>query len=145
MVRGAVGAALLASCLQAGAASALSFTFTYTGSGTPISPATVTGIVDGLVDNLNGQTTGLTLTITSSTNTPSGGWNIFNQYSLGSGFNVSGGQIQSVSIEYQNSSFTQSLLLGNAGDISPQLYDSISGKENYDNNSTSANSLVLPR
>ena len=98
-VRSALGAALLATCLQAGAASALSFNFSFTSSGGlsdpsgPITPVTVTGIVAGLVDNLNDQKSGLSFTITSSTNTVFGGWDVFTTYDSGAGFDVSGGQI----------------------------------------------------
>jgi hypothetical protein len=112
MAHGAVGTALLAICLQAGDASALGFTFTFTGPGFPFDPGTVTGIVDGLVDNFNDQTAGLTFTITSSTNAPSGGWNAFTQYDSGSGFDVSGGQVIGVDIFYTNS-LSQDLYLGN--------------------------------
>lgn len=69
--RSVFGGALVMSCLQAGAASALSFNFTFTGNGFPTDPATVTGVVDGLVDNLNDQKTGLTVTITSASNSGS--------------------------------------------------------------------------
>jgi hypothetical protein len=98
MVRCGVGAALLAACLQAGAASALSLNFSYTGTGNPTSPATVTGIVDGLADNLNDQKYGILITITSATNTPSGGWTVFTNYAEGEGFDVSGGQVTGVNI-----------------------------------------------
>jgi hypothetical protein len=106
MAHGAVGAALMATCLQAGAASALSFNFTFTGSifgNYPGDPVTVTGIVDGLLDNVNGQNSGLTLTITSATNTPPAGWPVFTDSQLirGTGFNVSGGVVTGVNVEYQ--------------------------------------------
>ncbi len=125
MAHGAVGTALLAISLHAGDASALGFTFTFTGIGTPIDPGTVTGIVDGLVDNLNDQKTGLTLTITSSTNTPSGGWNAFTQYIGGNGFDVSGGQVIGVDIAYTNS-ISQKLFLGNQNNTTTSLYESSS-------------------
>jgi hypothetical protein len=100
LARTASGALLLGSCLQAGAASALSFNFSWTGQGVPTSPATVTGYIDGLLDNVSGQTTGLTVTITSATNSPAGDWpsftdldfNPFNDPSV-IGFDVSGGQV----------------------------------------------------
>jgi len=114
---GAVGAALLATCLQAGAASALSFNFSFTGTGNPTSPATVTGIVDGLVDNLNDQTSGLTLTIISATNTPVGGWPVFTDVNIfaGDGFDVSAGQVTGVNIGYAvDAAF---LILENQGTI----------------------------
>ena len=95
--RGALCASLLVTCLQAGAASALSFNFTFSGPGAPTSPATVTGIVDGLLDNLTNQTAGLSITITSATNTPPGGWPVFT-YIYGDGFDVLNGQVTSVYI-----------------------------------------------
>lgn len=98
-------ASLLVTCLQTGAASALSFSFTFSGPGAPTSPATVSGIVDGLLDNLPNQITGLSITITSATNTPPGGWPVFtgNEIYCGEpscGFNVSGGQVTSVRAVY---------------------------------------------
>jgi hypothetical protein len=48
---------------------ALSFNFTFPGavpnSGSPTLGVTITGIVDGFVDNLSGQKSGLTVTIAS--------------------------------------------------------------------------------
>ena len=52
----------------------------------------VTGIVDGLVDDLSGQKSGLTFTVTSSINTPSGDWDVLTRYNLGIGLDVSGGK-----------------------------------------------------
>jgi hypothetical protein len=104
MGRAAVGAALLSTCLHAGAASALSFNFTFTGagpnSGSPIEGVTVTGIVDGLVDNRSGQTTGLTVTITSATNITPGSWPIYtdSDFAIGEGFDVAGGLVTGVRI-----------------------------------------------
>jgi len=127
-VRCALGAALLATCLQAGAASALSFNFSFASSGGPldpsgpITPVTVTGIVAGLVDNLNDQKSGLSFTITSSTNTVFGGWDVFTTYFVGTGFDVSGGQITGVNIAYTNGG-TQVLALGNQNDLSLELSD----------------------
>jgi hypothetical protein len=121
MVRCGVGAALLAACLQAGAASALSFNFSYTGTGNPTSPATVTGIVDGLVDNLNDQKYGLLITITSATNTPSGGWAVFTNYAVGEGFDVSGAQVTGVDIYLAENFGIQELYLGNQGILNPIL------------------------
>ena len=120
----AFGAALLMSCLQAGAASALSFNFTFTGVGvpTPTPTATVTGIVDGLVDNVDNQTTGLTFTITSATNTPIPGWSKFSNYVFGSGIDVFGGQVTGASVFFNNSfDGTQSLFLGNVGIFRSEL------------------------
>ena len=148
-VRCALGAALLATCLQAGAASALSFNFSFASSGGPsdpsgpITPATVTGIVAGLVDNLNDQKSGLSFTITSSTNTVFGGWGVFTTYYLGTGFDVSGSQITGVNIAYTNGVGAQVLGLGNQNDLSPELSDLDNQVANYDIDVSSANSLVF--
>ena len=42
---------------------ALGFDFTFNGIGYTTSPATITGTVEGLVDNLDSQKTGLTVTV----------------------------------------------------------------------------------
>ncbi len=112
--RAAFAAALLMTCLQAGAASALSFNFTFTGTGNPTSPATVTGTVDGLVDNLDDQKTGLTVTVTSATNSGSLP-DVFTDtdYALGDGFDVSGGQVTGVNITYFSFKSFTILELGN--------------------------------
>jgi hypothetical protein len=142
--RAAVGAALIVSCMHAGAASALSFNFSFTGGGNPASPATVTGVVSGLVDNASTQSTGLTLTIASATNSPAGGWNSFTDadYFAGNGFDVFGGVVTGVDIVYINNS-GQVLKLGNQGRFSPDLFDPNTSYENADNNSTSTNSLLF--
>ena len=143
MAHGAVGAALLASCLQAGSASALSFNFSFVGTGSPVSPATVTGRVDGLVDNVSGQKTGLTLTIISATNNPAGGWPTFTDADiyLGSGvtgFNVSSGQVTGVDIAY--STLAGFFALGNqGGGFFPSLTST--SFENKDSDPNSTNSL----
>ena len=141
--RAAVGAALLASCLHAGAASALSFNFSFTGNnGAPISPATVTGVVSGLVDNVSNQTSGLTLTISSATNTPFGGWSSFTDgdYLGGDGFDVSGGVVTGVNIFYANG--PQDFSLGNQNSFLPTLLSG-GGITNQEQDSTSSNSLVF--
>lgn len=139
--RAAVGAGLLATCLQAGAASALSFNFTFSGGGNPASPTTVTGVVSGLVDNTSNQKSGLTVTISSATNTPSGGWSTFSfaDYLLGDGFDVFGGAVTGVNILYDNGN--QSLMLGNQGALNPILEDS--PFSNVDSSNSSSNSLVF--
>ena len=139
--RAAVGAALLASCLHAGAASALSFNFSFPGIGLPTDPATVTGVVSGLVDNASNQKSGLTLTITSATNTPSGGWNTFTDSDNlgGDGFDVSGGLVTGVNIFYSKGD--QDLYLGNQGGYFAGLF--ASDFFNVDFNATSSNSLLF--
>jgi hypothetical protein len=146
MVRCGVGAALLAACLQAGAASALSFNFSFTGTGNPTSPATVTGIVDGLVDNLNDQKYGLLITITSATNTPSGGWTVFTDYGdgEGEGFDVSGGQVTGVNIVLYANDRPQKLYLGNQDYHNPFLVSPFPIViSNADVNNTTSNSLMF--
>jgi hypothetical protein len=95
------------------------------------------------VENLNDQAYGLTFTITSSTNTPSGCWKALTEWGGGRGFNVSGNQIQNVNIIYEINPFGQKLFLGNMGFYSPQLVDFISGESNDLRDSTSTNSLVF--
>ena len=73
----------------------------------------VTGIADGLVDNLSGQKSGLNFTVTSSINTPSGGWDVFTRYNPGIRFDVSGGQIQCVNIDCSILSGSQRVFLDN--------------------------------
>ena len=144
----AFGAALLMTCLQAGAASALSFNFSFTGTGVPTSPATVTGIVDGLVDNVDNQTTGLTFTITSATNTPTVGWSTFSTYFDGSGIDVFGGIVTGVEVAFENSiDGGQVLVLGNEGNYFPELFSFSASDssiyDNFDTDNTSSNTLLF--
>ena len=143
----AFGAALLVTCLQAGAASALSFNFSFTGTGNPTSPATVTGIVDGLVDNVDNQTTGLTFTITSATNTPTVGWSTFSTYFDGSGIDVFGGIVTAADVAYFNlfDDSVQILALGNEGNLPTVLVGIIdeTANENFDTDNTSSNTLLF--
>ena len=143
----AIGAALLVTCLQAGAASALSFNFSFTGTGVPTSPATVTGIVDGLVDNVDNQTTGLTFTITSATNTPTVGWSTFSTYFDGSGIDVFGGIVTAADVAYFNlfDDSVQILALGNEGNLPTVLVGIIdeTANENFDTDNTSSNTLLF--
>jgi hypothetical protein len=130
-----IGASLLVACLQAGAASALSFNFEFSGFGFPTNPGTVTGTVDGLVDNLNNQTTGLTVTIASATNGPSGIVFTDADYNSGDGFDVASGQVTGVNIRW--TSGILNLYLGNQGGFDPQYTD-------FDfNNYDFSNSLVF--
>ena len=142
--RAAFGAALLISCLQAGAASALSFNFSFSGPGGPQSPATVTGIVDGLVDNLAGQTSGLTFTIISATNTPAAGWGTFTNFVGGSGIDVSGGQVTGSDVWFKNIfDGGQDLYLGNIGNLAPELSNSAFSVYTYDTSPGSTNTLLF--
>jgi len=139
-IRTLAGAALLATGLQAGAASALSFNFSFTGTGNPTSPAIVTGIVSGLVDNTNDQKTGLTVTITSATNGPSDIVFTDANYAFGDGFDVALGQVTGVNIRY-NASGNIKLFLGNQDFFSPQYTDDLF--DNIDAIESSSNSLVF--
>lgn len=142
--RWAFGAAALTACLQAGAASALSFNFTFTGTGIPTGPATVTGTVDGLVDNLNDQKTGLTVTVTSATNSLSLPATFTDSdYNFGSGFDVSGGQVTGVDIQYINNGTSGTLQLGNQSGFIPSFRYNIYGLYNFDTSSSSTNSLLF--
>jgi len=133
-------------CLQAGAASALGFNFTFTGFGFPTSPATVTGTVGGLVDNFSNQITGVTVTVTGATNSgllPE----VFADVDsfLGDGFDVSGGQITGVDIRYFNALNAHTLDLGNNNSES-LLFNSYDGGpfgifQNTDNDPSPLNSL----
>ena len=108
--RTAFCAAALMACLEAGAASALSFNFSFSGGGLPNSPATVTGTVAGLVDNQNDQITGITATVTSATNGPTPiTFTDANYVAGGSGFDVAGGQIGNVDITYRLGGFVRFL------------------------------------
>jgi hypothetical protein len=141
----AFGAALLMSCLHAGAASALSFNFSFSGSGSPNTPSsstTVTGIVSGLVDNVDDQTSGLTFTIISATNTPELGWSTFDINGGGEGFDVSGGLVTGVDINYFNNDGS-ALSLGNQDSLSPELSNFDFSFINSDLDSSSSNSLIF--
>lgn len=98
-----ISGAALAVSLNAGPASALDFTFSFSGTGgSPIDSTSVTGLITGLADNTPDQTTGFTIAITSATNNPANGWSTFDTYFSGSGFTVSGGAITSASLDYRN-------------------------------------------
>jgi hypothetical protein len=113
---------VLTTALNAGGAFALDFNFTFSGgpgSGYPAAPASVSGLISGLVDNMNDQTSGITVTITSATNTPPAGWPAFSTYIAGEGFDVSAGAITGVNIKFTDGGST--LYLGNQGAFSPEL------------------------
>ncbi len=85
----------------------------------------MTGIIRGLADNTANQVpSGLTIEITSSTNTVPGGWPIFGaaDYSSGEGFTTSNGQITAANVEFlgQGNNY---LYLGNTGDYYNELTD----------------------
>jgi hypothetical protein len=110
---------VLTAALNAGGASALDFNFTFSGLGIPTNPSTVTGLISGLVDNMNNQTSGLSVTITTATNTPTGGWPTFSTYVSGDGFDVSAGAITGVNIRFTDGG--NYLYLGNQGAFTPEL------------------------
>lgn len=126
---------MLTAALNAGGAFALDFNFTFSGTGIPTSPSIVTGLISGLVDNMNNQTSGLSVTITSATNIPVGGWPAFSTSLVGNGFDVSAGAITCVDIVFNNS--VGYLYLGNQNFYYPQLSD----KNNSFINIDSSNSL----
>ena len=116
---------VLTAALNAGGAFALDFNFTFSGTGIPTDPSTVTGLISGLVDNMNNQTSGLSVTITTATNTPTGGWPTFSTYVSGDGFDVSAGAITGVNIEFSDGD--NLLYLGNQGFFTTDLYTYTSG------------------
>ena len=128
--RAALGAALMVGCLHAGAASALSFDFSFTGIGSPSNSGTVTGTIDGLVDNLNHQVSGLTLTIASATNGPVGTTYTDLNFVTGTGFDVSGGQLTGADAKYLNGNLVLELanLRNSAG-----YYESVGGGSSFNN------------
>jgi hypothetical protein len=129
---------VLTTALNAGGAFALDFTFTFSGEGNPTAPSTVTGVISGLVDNMNNQISGITVTITSATNIPAGGWPAFSTYEEGDGFDVSAGAVTGVDILFSEG---QNLLyLGNQGGFYSELVYDLS---NYFNAATSNDSNSL--
>jgi hypothetical protein len=142
--RTAFCAAALMGCLEAGAASALSFNFSFSGDGFPNTPATVTGTVDGLVDNLNDQVTGITVTVTSATNGPAPITFTDADYVYsGDGFDVAGGQIGDVDIMYTNPSFFTLILANHANPNSLTPYYADAGSFGNDNLTASSSVLVF--
>ncbi len=123
------------------ASAALSFNFSFAGTGQPATPTTVTGTVSGLVDNLPNQTTGLKVIITSATNTPPGAWPTFSTDFDGDGFDVAQGQITGVTIAFRDQG--KFLYFGNQGILNPQLEDPTSDPvyENFAWNQQPTNSL----
>ena len=118
--------AALASGLNAGSAAALTFNFSFDGSSgfsTPNFPASVTGTISGLADNANNQTTGLTATIVSATNTPSVGWVVFSNYLSGTGISVVNGTVTDANIAFSavNGSENYYLALSNSSGLYSEL------------------------
>lgn len=134
-----IGGVVLGVAMIPGEAFALDFRFTFSGLGNPSTPAAVSGVISGLVDNMNDQKTGLTATIISATNTPVGGWPTFTSVFVGNGLDVSAGVVTGANVSFQNG--VNLLLLGNKGDINADLINIVSNDKNYDTNSTSSNSL----
>ena len=92
---------MLTAALNAGGAFALDFNLTFSGTGIPTSLATVSGLISGLFDNMNDQTPGLSVTITSATNTPAKGWPTFSNDHGGDGFDVSAGAVTGVNMQFR--------------------------------------------
>ena len=130
---------VLTAALNAGGAFALDFNFTFSGFGYPTNPSTVTGLISGLVDNMNNQTSGLSVTITTATNTPTGGWPAFSTYRNGDGFDVSAGAVTGVNIQFREDGGYR-LYLGNQGGFYPELQNNLSGEFNLAD-SNGSNSL----
>ncbi len=130
---------VLTTALNAGGAFALDFNFTFSGPGDPTDPSTVTGLISGLVDNMNDQTSGITVTITSATNTPPGGWPTFIYYFYGEGFDVSGGAVTGVNIGFDDGG--NLLTLGNQEGLYTLLVDGDESYFNADPSNESSNSL----
>lgn len=137
-----LGSATLLGALNGGKASALYFNFSFSGTVSPTSPASVTGIITGLLDNTNDQKSGLSITITSATYTPPSGWPVFTDYFSGSGIDVSGGSITGANITLQQGNYQNLLFLGNQEFFTPELNQVISGIYIVDSG-PSNNSLVF--
>jgi hypothetical protein len=80
--------------------------------------------VDGLIDNTNNQTSGLTVTITSATNGLSGTIFTDANYNSGEGFDVAAGQVTGVNIVYIIG--RTELFLGNQGQYPRNIANSTS-------------------
>jgi hypothetical protein len=119
---------VLTAALNAGGAFALDFNFIFTGTGIPTSPSTVTGLISGLVDNMDNQKSGLSVTITTATNTPTGGWPTFSTYVSGDGFDVSAGAITGVTIQFGDGGDT--LFFNSGSGPFSDLFDSGFSKRN---------------
>lgn len=128
---------VLTAALNAGGAFALDFNFNFSGGGAPTNPATVTGLISGLVDNTNNQTSGLTVTITSATNGPVGGFPLFTNYSFFEGIDVSNGIITDSQILFETNLFNLNLRTG------PGNVPSLDAKDFSFTNYGSDNSLVF--
>jgi len=102
-----------------GAASALDFTFSFSGEGS------VTGLIQGLVDNTNDQSYGFTATIISASIVPTFGWPVFANVDFG-GINVSGGLVTSSAISFTDPISFSSLQLYTAATSS--LFDFYNGQ-----------------
>ena len=128
---------VLTAALNAGGAFALDFNFTFSGGGFPTTPVTVTGLISGLVDNTNNQTSGLTVTITSATNGPAGGFPLFTNYVFYEGIDVSNGIITDSQIFFETNLFNFSLRTG------PGNASNLDAKDSSFANVGSDNSLVF--
>ena len=128
---------VLTAALNAGGAFALDFTFTFSGTGHPTTPATVTGLISGLVDNTNNQTSGLTVTITSATNGPAGGFPLFSNHIFGEGIDVSNGMITDSLILFDTDQINLGLRTG------PLNSSNLDAKNFTFSNQSFTNSLVF--
>ena len=114
-------------------AKVLSFNWQFSNTqGAPVfNGGVVTGTVSGLLDNTSNQTTGLTVTVTSTPNTPTGGWLNDWAYNTGDGFSVSNGLITAYNVRFKNSANDDLYLGDNTGiNYYPKVADS---NYNFDN------------
>lgn len=123
-------------------AKALSFNWQFSNTdGSPVPDGVVTGTVSGLLDNTPNQTTGLTLSVTSTPNTRPGGWLNDWAYSNGNGFSVANGLITSYGVVYINSA-SDILTLGDF--IGPNPYpEVVNSAGNYNNLTISSNAVTF--
>ena len=123
-------------------AKALSFNWQFSNTdGSPVVDGVVTGTVSGLFDNTPNQTTGLTLSVTSTPNTRPGGWLNDWAYNNGNGFSVANGLITSYGVVYINSA-SDILSLGDFIDPNPfpQVADNAG---NYNNVTFYSNAVTF--
>ena len=100
-------------------------------------------MVDGLVDNLNDQKTGLTVTITSASNAGSLP-RVFTDadYLFGSGFDVANGQVTGVDIQYFDVDLL-GLANNNITNFNTEFTDGTNGLYTTTDTGSSSNSLLF--
>lgn len=121
-------------------AKALTFNWQFNNTnGRPVGGGVVTGTISGLLDNTPNQITGLTVGVTSTPNTPPGGWLTDWTYDRGSGFSVANGVITAYNVNFVNSGGEQ-LFLGNNNypDFFPEVVNATGSYDNVDYISTNS-------